>query len=198
MTDDQTPANEVDGDEFLAAADAQRITELEAEIAALKDQSLRIAAEAENTKRRAERDANDARAYAIQKFAQSLLGVADNLSRALMATPKGGDPVVNNFVLGIEMTEKALAQAFESNGLKKIDPARGEKFDPHKHQAMMEQDAADVEPGGVIQVMQAGYDLYGRNIRPAMVVVASRSSAAAQPYAPADGEGSGAAFDTKA
>jgi molecular chaperone GrpE len=204
MTDDQTPAADLDGpdaaDAFLADADTQRIAELEAEVAALKDQALRYAAEAENTKRRAEREANDARAYAIQKFATSLFGVADNLSRALMATPQGDDPAIKNFVLGIEMTEKALQQAFDGNGLKKISPARGEKFDPHKHQAMMEQDAPDVDPGSVLQVMQAGYELYGRNVRPAMVVVASKTAAApaaANPYAGAE-DGAGGAVDTKA
>jgi molecular chaperone GrpE len=201
MTDEQTPAVEDDGDEFLAAADAQRIAELEAEVAALKDQALRYLADAENTKRRAEREVNDSRAYAIQKFAQSLFGVADNLQRALMATPQSDDKVVKNFVLGIEMTEKALHQAFESNGVKRIEPARGEKFDPHKHQAMMEQDAPDVEPGSVLQVMQAGYELYGRNVRPAMVVTASKAAAApapANPYAQTGEDEAGGAIDAKA
>jgi len=201
MTDEQTPAEAPDGDEFLAAADAERIADLEAEVAALKDQALRYAADAENTKRRAERESNDARAYAIQKFATSLFGVADNLQRALMATPQGEDPTIKNFVLGIEMTEKALLQAFEGNGLKRIEPQRGEKFDPHKHQAMMEQDALDVDPGSVLQVMQSGYELYGRNVRPAMVIVASKASAgpaASNPYAQADSDGAGGAVDAKA
>lgn len=201
MTDDQTPAEAPDGDEFLAAADAERIAELEAEVAALKDQALRALADAENTKRRVEREANDARAYAIQKFASSLFGVADNLERALMAKPQSEDLAIKNFVLGIEMTDKALQQAFDGNGLKRIAPARGEKFDPHKHQAMMEQDAPDVEPGSVLQVMQAGYELYGRNVRPAMVVVASKaaaSPASANLYSQAEGEEAGGAVDAKA
>jgi molecular chaperone GrpE len=200
MTDDQTPADDgLEGDEFLAAADAERIAELEAEVAQLKDQALRALADAENTKRRAEREANDARAYAIQKFAQALLGPADNLERALMAKPQGEDPVIRNFVLGIEMTEKALQQAFEGSGLKRIAPSKGEKFDPHKHQAMMEQETAEVEPGTVVQVMQAGYELYGRNVRPAMVVVAKKSpeAAAANPYGQSDAP-DGAALDTRA
>lgn len=198
MTDDQTPANDqADADEFLAAADAERIEELEAEVAALKDQALRALADAENTKRRAEREANDARAYAIQKFAQSLFGVADTLERALLAKPQGEDPAIGNFVLGIEMTEKALQQAFEGNGLKKIAPAKGEKFDPHKHQAVMEQESAEVEAGAVLQVMQAGYELYGRNVRPAMVVVARRA-AGASPYPQSADAAEGGALDTKA
>jgi molecular chaperone GrpE len=76
------------------------------------------------------------------------------------------------------MTEKELQGAFERNGLKRVEPARGDKFDPHLHQAMMEQPAADVPPGAVIQVMQSGYELMGRIVRPAMVVVAAKGSGA--------------------
>src|SRR5437764_13713795 len=135
MADETTPARETpkvfDGIDSTADTDALR-----AENAALKEQVLRYAADAENTKRRAEREANDARAYAIQKFARDLLGVADNLARALAHEPTAGDdPLVKNFVLGVEMTEKELQGAFERNGLKRIAPARGAKFDPHQHQA---------------------------------------------------------------
>jgi molecular chaperone GrpE len=185
MTDDHTPAD-IDGagdtapegpdDALEAMLDA-----LQAENATLKDQMLRVAADAENTRRRAEREANDARAYAIQRFARDLLGVADNLSRALQHEPAGEDPVVKNFVLGVELTEKELSQAFERNGLKKVEPAKGSRFDPNLHQAMMEQPASDVEPGAVIQVMQAGYELMGRIVRPALVVVAARGGAPSEP-----------------
>ncbi|MGZ6013519.1 MAG: nucleotide exchange factor GrpE [Caulobacteraceae bacterium] len=157
------------------------LDQLQAENAVLKDQMLRVAADAENAKRRAEREANDARAYAIQRFARDLLGVADNLSRALQHEPGGEDPAVKNFVLGVELTEKELNQAFERNGLKKVDPPKGAKFDPNLHQAMMEQPAADVEPGSVIQVMQAGYELMGRIVRPALVIVAAKGGAATEP-----------------
>lgn len=181
MTDEATPPIEETADG--AAEGAPDAAALLAEIAALKDQLLRTAADAENTRRRAEREANDARAYAIQKFAQSLLGVADNLSRALLASPcEAADPAVKNFILGIEMTEKELQSAFERNGLKKIDPPPGARFDPHLHQAMMEQESAEVEPGSIVQVMQAGYELYGRVVRPAMVAVSPK---AARPAAPA-------------
>jgi molecular chaperone GrpE len=179
MTDDHTPADIDDGGEGEApeGPDANleaMLDALQAENAALKDQVLRVAADAENAKRRAEREANDARAYAIQRFARDLLGVADNLSRALQHEPAGEDPVVKNFVLGVELTERELSQAFERNGLKKVEPAKGAKFDPNLHQAMMEQPAPDVEPGSVIQVMQAGYELMGRIVRPALVVVAAK------------------------
>ncbi|WP_312166096.1 nucleotide exchange factor GrpE [Phenylobacterium sp.] len=203
MSDDQTPAEEFNE---VADAAAEELIALRAENQALKDQVLRVAADAENAKRRAEREANDARAYAIQKFGRDLLAVADTLDRALAAPVD--DPAVKNFVIGMEMTQKSLIGAFESNGLKKIDPPKGEKFDPHQHQAMMEQPSADVPAGGVIQVLQPGYELLGRLIRPAMVVVAAKGSGAeapaadpapsgANPYAVGDGE-SGGSVDTKA
>jgi molecular chaperone GrpE len=176
MTDDSAPA-ELDAD-APEAPEAAALEALQAENAALRDQALRYAAEAENTKRRAEREANDARAYAIQKFARDLLGVADNLTRALQAAPRdSADAGVKTFILGIEMTDKELTQAFERNGLKKVDPAKGAKFDPHVHQAMMEQEAEDTEPGAVVQVLQVGYELYGRIVRPALVVVAAKTAA---------------------
>lgn len=205
MSDDQLTPEEV---EAIADAAEGEIEALRAEVAGLKEQVLRFAADAENTRRRAEREANDARAYAIQKFARDLLGVADNLSRALTASPAdGGDNAVKNFVIGVEMTEKELQQAFERNGLKRIEPPKAAKFDPHQHQAMMEQPSAEVPGGTIIQVLQPGYELLGRLVRPAMVVVAARNpgesqaaepTAAANPYGHEDGEGSGASVDTKA
>ena len=198
MTDDFTPADieaEADGagQHGPEAGLEAMLDHLQAENAALKDQMLRVAADAENAKRRAEREANDARAYAIQKFARDLLGVADNLSRALQHSPAGEEAVVKNFVIGVELTEKELQGAFERNGLKKVEPARGSRFDPNLHQAMMEQPAGDVEPGAVIQVMQAGYELMGRIVRPALVVVAAKGGHAG----PQAGE-VGATVDTKA
>jgi molecular chaperone GrpE len=211
MTDEQTPAEEVafEADQASWEDASQEIEALKLEVAALKDQALRYAADAENTKRRAEREMNDARAYAIQKFARDLLGVADNLSRATAHSPRESqDAAVTNFIIGVEMTEKELLAAFERNGLKKIDPSKGEKFDPHLHQAVMEQPSDEVSAGGVIQVLQAGYELMGRLVRPAMVAVAAKGSkgpdapaeptaGAANPYA-ATGDTSGEAFDTKA
>lgn len=208
MSEDQTPAPDAQGQtsEVNGAADADAYEALRAETAALKEQVLRYAAEADNTRRRAEREANDARAYAIQKFARDLLGVADNLSRALTAQPaESADPAVKNFVVGVEMTQKELLGAFERNGLKLIEPAKGEKFDPHKHQAMMEQPGSDVAPGAVIQVLQPGYELLGRLVRPAMVVVAAKAATAqaepgpANPYAAnEEGQGGGGSVDTRA
>ena len=207
MTDDSRP-------EALEAEAAPLIDEdqgdLAAENAALREQVLRYAAEAENTKRRMEREANDARAYAITKFARDLLGVADNFSRALQHAPRDADdPAVKNLVLGLEMTERELLQAFERNGLKKVDPAAGSRFDPNLHQAMVEEAAPGVPGGAIVRVLQAGYELYGRIVRPALVVVAAKGAgeAAAAPseqtqgasaYASADGAGAGASVDTRA
>jgi molecular chaperone GrpE len=206
MSDDQTPAEEFNE---VADAAAEELLALRAENQALKDQILRVAADAENTKRRTEREANDARAYAIQKFGRDLLTVADTLARALATPHESADPALKNFVVGMEMTEKALQTAFESNGLRKIDPAKGEKFDPHQHQAMMEQPSTEVGAGGVIQVLQPGYELLGRLIRPAMVVVAAKGStgetpgggegsSGTNPYAANDGEDAGGSVDTRA
>ena len=210
MSDDDTPPEglepETDDAAELLEADEDPQA-LRAEIAALKEQILRVAADAENTKRRTEREANDSRAYAIQKFGRDLLGVADNLQRAMQHAPTdSADPLVKNLAIGLEMTEKELMAAFERNGLKKIEPTRGAKFDPHQHQAMQEQPAADVAAGGVVQVVQPGYELFGRLVRPAMVIVAARGSAGAEaadpvaqnPYADAGEAGSGASVDTKA
>jgi len=204
---DETAANghdpEIETAEEAAEADVEA---MKVEIAALKDQILRYAAEADNTRRRAERESNDARAYAIQKFARDLFAVADHLSAATTHAPRDfNDQVVKNFVVGVEMTEKELASAFERNGLKKLAPERGGKFDPHLHQAMMEQPGDGVAPGAVIKTLQAGYELHGRIVRPAMVVVASKTGAAdagaapaANPYADTDGADAGGSVDTKA
>jgi molecular chaperone GrpE len=211
---DETPANDTDAaaettieTQGPTADPAAELEALRAENAQLKDQMLRIAAEAENTKRRAEREANDGRAYAIQKFARDLMPVADNLQRALQHAPTdAADPLVKNLAIGLDMTEKELMGAFERNGLKKILPPKGAKFDPHQHQAMMEQPAPDVAAGGVVMVAQPGYELFGRVLRAAMVVVAAKNSTGAEaasaqpsnPYAASSEADAGASVDTKA
>jgi molecular chaperone GrpE len=193
-------------EETAAGVDEEEVAALRAEVAQLKDQALRFAAEAENTRRRAEREVNDARAFAIQRFSRDLFEAADNLSRALQAVraanmAESADPGVKGLVLGIEMTEKALQSAFERNGLKKVDPARGEKFDPHRHQAMMEQEAEGVPPGSVVAVMQTGYELFGRIVRPAMVAVTPKGPVQTPgdaAYGASEAPAEGAAVDTKA
>ena len=204
MIDDETPADAEAAPEAAAEDGDKTIEQIVAEAAEWREKALRAAAEAENTRRRAERESNDARAFAIQKFAKDLLQAADSLERALMAAPReSAEPAVSNFLLGIEMTEKAIQSAFERNGLKRISPEKGTKFDPHLHQAMMEQDDPEAEPGTVSQTMQPGYELFGRIVRPAMVVVVPKRPAAAGDgaaggYQAAGGSAAGAAFDTKA
>ena len=203
MTDETTPANDEADAQQAAPAEAQPLEQIQAELNEWRDKALRAAAEAENIRRRAERETNDARAYAIQRFASDLFQAADNLEQAVRASPREvEDAAVKNLVLGIEMTEKALQSAFERNGLKRIAPDRGARFDPHLHQAMLEQDDAEVEPGAIAQVMRPGYELFGRVIRPAMVAVAAKRPGAAADgqgaYAAANGGSAGGKVDTKA
>jgi molecular chaperone GrpE len=180
--DDESEANAEAGLDSHPADDDDGMGPIDALIAERdqwKDRALRAVAEAENTKKRAETSNNDARAYAIQKFARDLLGVADNLERALQAAPKDADAGEAGLVTGLELTQKSLLQAFESNNLKRVAPEPGETFDPHLHQAMMEQPSDSVQGGQVIQTLQPGYALFGRTVRPAMVVVAAKGSGAA-------------------
>ena len=162
-----------------------------------KDRALRAVADAENIKRRAETQANDARAYAIQRFAKDLLSVADTLERGLAAAPKDADGPAAAMVTGLELTQKSLLSAFESNGLTRVAPQPGEAFDPHLHQAVMEQPSDSVPGGTVIQTLQPGYALFGRTVRAAMVVVAAKGSGPATGgYSEANTTGGN--FDAKA
>ena len=202
--EDYMPENTPGAENIEEIDPGSTLAKLMAENAALKDQAMRYAAEAENVRRRTEKEANDARAYAIQKFARDLLDASDNLHRAVEHAPKDvEDAAVKNFVMGVTMSEKALQTAFERNNLKRVVPERGEKFDPNRHQAMMEQPAEDVPPGSVIMVMQPGYELFGRIIRPAMVAVTPKAAAPLQPvtegaYAQAEASSAGASLDAKA
>lgn len=155
----------------------QAVERLTAEVEMWRDQALRAKAEAENTRRRTERELNDGKAYAITRFARDLLGVADNLSRALQAAPaEDADPVLKNYAMGVEMTENELISAFERHGVRRIHPLPGDRFDPNMHQAMSEQPAPEgVQPGAVTQTVQTGYELFGRVLRPAMVMVAAKA-----------------------
>jgi molecular chaperone GrpE len=149
-------------------------TELGAEIARLKDQLLRALAEIENTRRRAEREREDTARYAISAFARDILTVADNLRRALDNIPahaREKDEMLNTLAVGVEATERELLAGFERHGLRKIEPL-GEKFDHNFHQAMFEVADTGKPPGTIVQVMQAGYVLHGRLLRPALVGVA--------------------------
>lgn len=203
-TPDYDPETELDADlaeaeGFSGEDDLAPLDAVIAERDQWKDRALRAVAESENIKRRAETQNNDARAYAIQKFARDLLVVADNLERAIQAAPKDADGAAAGLVSGLELTQKALFSAFEANNLKRVAPEPGEVFDPHLHQAMMEQPSETVQGGQVIQTLQAGYALFGRTVRPAMVVVAAKGSGAAAGNAAYQAaQTTGGTFDGKA
>jgi molecular chaperone GrpE len=154
-------------------AEHDRLTALEAELAEAKAAMLYAQAETQNVRRRLEKDAQDARAYAATSFARDILSVSDNLDRALQAIPADlrEDERFKGLVTGLEATGRELASVFERNGITKIS-ALGEKLDPNRHQAMIELPTADAEPGTVVQEMQAGYMIRDRLLRPALVAVA--------------------------
>ena len=169
MTDEtaQNPP-EQDNDREDPVAVAQR------EAAELKDKVLRALAEMENLRRRTEREVADARLYGIAGFARDVLGIADNMQRALDAARQelsnSADPGVKTLMEGVELTERELLKVLGKHGVKKFSPD-GEKFDPNVHQAMFEMEHAELPPGHVAQVIQAGYMLGDRVLRPAMVAI---------------------------
>lgn len=163
-----------------AEAPAQDAAALEAELKKAHDGMLRALADAENTRRRAERQVSEARAYAIDRFAGDLLPIADALSRALEAAPQTpSDEATRNLVMGLELTERTMIETFARHGLKRVG-AKGETFNPNLHQAVAQ--APSEHPAGtIIEVMQAGYVLGDRTLRAAMVLV---SAGGAQSVAP--------------
>ncbi len=149
------------------------------EAAELKDQLLRALAEAENTRRRAQRDREEFARYAASPLAKEILPVADSLARALAAVPAeavAGDEALKNLVEGIAATERQLQSALERHNITRIDPL-GEKFDSHRHQAMFEVPDSGQPAGTVVQVLQPGYLLHDRLLRPALVGVAKGPAA---------------------
>ena len=151
---------------------------LEAELDKLKQEVLYAQAETQNVRRRLEKEKQDASAYAATGFARDMLSVADNLSRALAFLPPElrDDERLKPLVTGIEMTAKELESVFQRNGITKIE-ALGQRLDPNRHQAMVELERADAEPGTVVQEMQGGYMIKDRLLRPALVAVAKAPAA---------------------
>jgi molecular chaperone GrpE len=148
---------------------------LEAENAILKDRLLRTLADMENLRRRGEKDIADARTYAMTNFARDMVNVADNLRRAIESVPADArqavEGVLKSVLEGIELTERDLVNTLERHGIKKLDPV-GQKFDPNFHQAMMEMQDTTVPSGTVTQVIQTGFAIGERVLRPALVGVA--------------------------
>lgn len=151
------------------------LASLQAENAELRDRFLRLAADMDNLRRRTERDVKDAKAYAVTAFARDMLAVSDNLRRAIDAVPAearaAAEAGLTALIEGVEMTERAMLSTLERHGVKKIEP-EGQKFDPNFHQAMFEVPNPDVPNNTVTQVVQAGYTIGDRVLRPAMVGVA--------------------------
>lgn len=192
--DDPKPETENQDAAETKAAETQTpdpLALIEAERDDLKDKLLRTLAEMENLRRRTEREIADAKAYAVTSFARDLLGSADNLRRALESVPEtaraAADTALKAVVEGVELTERELLKTLERHGVRKIDP-QGEKFDPNLHQAMFEAPDVGIAKGLVSKVVQTGYKIGERVLRPALVGVS-----AGAPKPPANGSDTPAA-----
>jgi molecular chaperone GrpE len=173
----EPPAEAQATPEAAAPTDAERLAALEAEAQELRDKWLRAEAEMQNLRSRARREAEEARLYAVQKFARDVVETAENLRRGLDSLPKAeeGEPeLLTKLRNGFEGVERGFVAMLERHGIQKLDPA-GKPFDPEHHEAMAEQPAPEgVEPGTVIQAWTPAWTLNGRLLKPAMVVVAGK------------------------
>lgn len=170
----QAESTAAEAENPTAPEPADPVAEAKREAAEFKDKLLRTLAEMENLRKRTEREVFDARLYGIAGFARDVLAVADNMHRALDAIGpelrESDDAKVKALIEGVELTERELLKTLEKNGVKKFSP-QGEKFDPNLHQAMYEVPTSDLPPGLVANVIQAGYMIGERVLRPAMVAV---------------------------
>ena len=193
MTETRTPdaateqTENADPAPATQAAPEDPAAALAREAAEHKDRWLRALAEMENLRRRTEREVADARLYGITQFARDVVTVADNMDRALQALDdelrEKADAAVKGLLDGVELTERELLKVLEKHGVRKLEP-KGQKFDPHRHQAMFEVPDDSVPAGTVVQVVQAGYTIGDRVLRPAMVGVAKGGPKAAPSSAP--------------
>jgi molecular chaperone GrpE len=174
MTDTPNGAEAAAPETAQAEAAPDPVAQLAKEAAELKDRLLRTLAEMENLRRRTEREVADARTYGVTNFARDILAVADNMERALKALDdeirEKADAGVKALLDGVELTERELIKAMEKHGVKKLEP-QGQKFDPNLHQAMFEIPDESVPAGTVVQIMQPGYTIGERVLRPALVGV---------------------------
>src|SRR2546423_1682756 len=174
MDDERTDLSDSENPQ---AAEFAVLQALQAGIESLKDQRLRALAELENVRRRAERDKIEASQYAVTKFARDMVGIADNFARALAAVPAdirdAADPQVKAVLDGVEATDRQLIQALERYGVKPVDTSSG-KFDPNLHQAIAEVPGNGKPSGSIVDVVQQGYTIGERLLRPAMVTVAKK------------------------
>lgn len=175
MLENETPSVETSAaDEGMISSEISREEDIQAEVDKLKDQLLRTMAELDNYRKRAEREREEMAKFAITGFARDLLTVPDNLRRALESVPvdhEKPEELLKTLLEGVEITEKELLTVFKKHGIEKIEPL-GKPFDHHLHQAMFELDDPDQPAGTVVHVLQPGYTLNGRLLRPALVGVA--------------------------
>jgi molecular chaperone GrpE len=186
-------------DQVMQAATA-RIAELEAELAEMKERWMRAEAENANVRNRARREADDARQYAVQKFATDVVEAAENLKRGIDALPApapGQPEILAKVREGLEGVERSFLGILERNGVKKEDPL-GQPFDPNLHQAMAEQESETHKPGTVMQAWTPAWTLHGRLLRPAMVVVAKAPAPEISAPGESRGEARGASFNATA
>ena len=190
-TDPAADKTATPGAETSAAHDLETVPEIDQLRAELEqarteagenlDRFLRAKAESENTRRRAEADVTAAHKYALDRFAAEIISVRDSLDLARMVElPKDTSPAVQKMHEGLDLTLKLMDSVFQKFGVTRLDP-KGQKFDPERHQAISMVDSAEVPPGHVVNVVQKGYLLNDRLLRPAMVVVARAAPAAAKP-----------------
>lgn len=175
VQDAETNLREETAESAPEVAEHDRAAELEAQLAEAQAATLYAQAETQNVRRRAEKEVQDARAYAATGFARDILSVADNLARALAAIPAElrEDEKLKGLVTGLEATGREIDSVFARHGISKI-VAVGETLDPNRHQAMMEMPSADAEPGTIVQEIQTGYMIKDRLLRPALVGVAKK------------------------
>ncbi len=194
--EDETPDTGAEAPGAEAAADAPfetmgeaepdpalRIAELEAERDELKKRLMYALAEGENIRKRAERDRKDAEMFGGTRLARDLLSVHDNLARALDSADASLRADAAAFFEGLDLTRRELLNAFAKHRIEQVAPQKGDRFDPNLHQSMFEAPVPGVEPGAVIEVMQTGFTIAGRLLRPALVGVAKEAPAAPPPEA---------------
>ena len=186
VADDDPPA----ADQVLDdAVQSDVIAQLESQVAEYRDRMLRAMAELENLRRRAERDRKEAEAYGGTRLARDLLAVYDNLERALAHADDAAREHAGGVIEGVELTRRELLSAFAKHKIEKFTPEKGEKFDPHREQAMYEAPVPGAQPGTVIEVIQPGFTIADRLLRPALVGVAKAApEETGKPETPAESD----------
>lgn len=186
-----SPSEDIIVEQAPSEQNVDTIAVLEAEKADLKDKLLRLLADMENLRRRTAKEVSDARAYGITGFAKDMLTVADNIRRALEAAPKelieAADPAIKSVIEGVELTERDFLNSLDRHGVRKLEPLN-QKFDPNFHQAMFEVPDPSIPSGTVVQVVQTGFAIGDRVLRPALVGVSKGGAKATAPAETADAE----------